>query len=572
MDINSRASPVHDSRPLTRKTLVLLVAVLAVIWFGNLDFRKLVRPDEGRYAEIPREMTATGDWLTPRLNGIKYFEKPPLQYWATAAAYKLLGEHQWTVRLWPALTGFAGVVLVYFVGTALFGALAGLYAAVVVAGSLGYIFLGHVATLDMGVTFFMTLTLAGLLLGLRETTTVSQRRVWIHLAWAGMALATLSKGLIGIVLPGSVIAVYILLERNFSLLRRLHIASGAALLLAVAAPWFVSVSIVNPEFFHFFFIHEHFQRFLTKVHHRVQPWWYFLPILAFSILPWFITLCDTLPRMWHRRPPPEHFQPQRFLLIWSMVIFVFFSISSSKLPSYILPILPALALLMGLRLTEMAPRRFAWHLLPILAIALGVFALAPEAVRFASNEVPVSLYEAYVPWLRAAGGAVAIGTLYALYQCRVGKMTSAAIGTCCCALIGGQLAMMGHDSLARASSAYFIAREIKPYLKPDAPFYSVGTYEQTLPFYIKRTVTLVAFADEMAYGLVQEPQLWLRDYTEFKRAWRNADYALALMTPRTYDEFKNAGLPMEVIARDTRRVIVRTVARKPAVRGTPPTL
>jgi hypothetical protein len=128
--------------------------------------------------------------------------------------------------------------------------------------------------------------------------------------------------------------------------------------------------------------------------------------------------------------------------------------------------------------------------------------------------------------------------------------------------------MMGHDSLARASSAYYLAQEISPWLKPGIPFYSVGTYEQTLPFYIKRTVTLVAFADEMAYGLAQEPKLGLRTYAEFERAWRGSSYALAMMTPQTYAEFEKSGLPMQLIARDTRRVVIRTAPQAQSVSGT----
>ncbi len=548
--------------PPKRSTLILLLAALAVLWFGNLDYRKLVRPDEGRYAEIPREMAATGDWLTPRLNGIKYFEKPPLQYWATAAAYKVFGEHEWTVRLWPALTGFAGVVLVYFVGAALFGALAGFYAALVLASSLGYVLVAHVATLDMGVTFFMTLTLAGLLLGLRTGGTPAARRLWIHVAWAAMALAALSKGLMGVVLPVMVLGAYVVLQRDFGLLRRMHILTGSLLFLAIAAPWFVAVSLANPGFFDFFFIHEHFQRFLTKVHRRPGPWWYFFPILALTILPWLFTLGAALPSSWKRRGPPAAFQPLRLLLLWSVLIFAFFSVSGSKLPSYILPIFPALALLMGLYLSQSRATTLRWHLLPPLLLGLVVLAFAPQAVRFASDEVPVALYAAYVPWLFATGAVVLSGSGYALYRCLSGRITAALIALCFSSLAAGQLAMMGHDSLARASSAYYLAQEIRSWLKPGTPFYSVGTYEQTLPFYIKRTVTLVAFADEMAYGLAQEPGLGLPDYREFERVWRSSPYALAIMTPETYAEFRKTGLPMQEIARDTRRVVVTTTVQE----------
>ncbi len=552
-----------------RATLLLLLATLAILWFGNLDYRKLVRPDEGRYAEIPREMAASGDWLTPRLNGLKYFEKPPLQYWATAVAYEVFGEHHWTVRIWPALTGFAGIVLTYVIGAKLFGALAGLYAALILASSLGYVLVAHVATLDMGLTFFMTLALGGLLIGLRQQSPPAETRLWMHLAWAGMALAVLSKGLIGVLLPAMVLVAYIVLARDFGALRRLHWWTGGLLFLALAAPWFVAVSIANPGFFDFFFIHEHFQRFLTKGHRRPGPWWYFFPILALTILPWLSILCAALVRSWKARGAAAEFQPQRLLLLWSVLIFAFFSVSGSKLPSYIMPIYPALALLMGLYLSERQASALRWHLAPLPLLGVLVMALAPLAVRFASDEVPVVLYEAYVPWLLATGGVFLCGAGYALYRCWRGSMNTALIVLSLSSLAAGQLAMMGHDSLARASGAYFLAQEITPHMKPDTPFYSVGTYEQTLPFYIKRPVTLVAFADEMSYGLSQEPHLGLRDMAEFERAWRSDRYALALMTPDKYAELDKTGLPMQIIARDTRRVVVRNAATTPTLTTRP---
>jgi len=377
-----------------------------------------------------------------------------------------------------------------------------------------------------------------------------------------MALAALSKGLMGVVLPVMVLGAYVVLQRDFGLLRRMHILAGSLVFLAIAAPWFVAVSLANPGFFDFFFIHEHFQRFLTKAHRRPGPWWYFFPILALTILPWLFTLGAALPASWKRRGSPAAFQPLRLLLLWSVLIFAFFSVSGSKLPSYILPIFPALALLMGLYLSQSRATTLRWHLLPPLLLGLVVLAFAPQAVRFASDEVPVALYAAYVPWLFATGGVVLSGSGYALYRCLRGRITAALIALCFSSLAAGQLAMMGHNSLARASSAHYLAQEIRSWLKPGTPFYSVGTYEQTLPFYIKRTVTLVAFADEMAYGLAQEPGLGLPDYREFERVWRSSPYALAIMTPETYAEFRKTGLPMQEIARDTRRVVVTTTVQE----------
>jgi 4-amino-4-deoxy-L-arabinose transferase-like glycosyltransferase len=544
--------------PLTRRALLLVVLAFAVLWFGNLDYRKLVRPDEGRYSEIPREMYVTGDWLTPRLNGIKYFEKPPLQYWATAAAYEAFGEHEWTVRLWPALTGFAAVLLIGVAGAAVFGATAGLYSSVVLASSMGYMFVAHIATLDMGFTLFMAVAMCGFLLGLSAHTPERLRPRWIYAAWAGMALAVLSKGLAGVVLPLFVVALYMLAERDFGILKRLRPLSGGLLFLAITAPWFVAVSLANPEFPSFFFIHEHFARFLTRVHKRTAPWWYFAPILALGILPWLLSLLQAF-YSGLRRTASDRFRESRFLAIWAVAIFLFFSASSSKLPSYILPIFPALALIIGARLATMRSTQLRWDIAVYFVVGLAVTILAPQAERFAPDGSDIALFAAYVPWIRAAGALIIAGAACA-WLCSPRRRTAAVLAIGFSALLAEQALMMGHEELAPRSSFYQMAQEIRPYLTPGVPFYSVGTYEQTLPFYLKRTVTLVAFADELAYGLAQEPQLWLPDIASFERAWRQQHYALAIMPPQLYEQLVAGGLPMREIARNRRHVVATTMA------------
>ncbi|MGE5524963.1 MAG: phospholipid carrier-dependent glycosyltransferase [Rhodospirillaceae bacterium] len=551
--------------PLTRRAALLVLIVFAVLWFGNLDYRKLVRPDEGRYSEIPREMAVTGDWLTPRLNGIKYFEKPPLQYWATAAAYDAFGEHEWTVRLWPALTGFAGVLLVCLIGTAVFGPAAGLYSGVVAATSMGYMFVAHIATLDMGFTLFMTLAMAGMLLGLSETTPAGHRPRWIYAAWIGMALAVLSKGLAGIVLPLFVAGLYIVLHRDFTLIKRLRPVSGGLLFLAIAAPWFIAVSVANPEFPSFFFIHEHFARFLTKVHKRAAPWWYFLPILVLGILPWLLAMLQSFAAVW-RRNAAGRFHEARFLALWVVAIFLFFSASSSKLPSYILPIFPALALLIGMHLATAQSAKLRWDIALYFVVGLALTILAPQAQRFAPGGEDLPLFAAYVPWLRGAGAIIMLGAA-AAWLLSPPRRTAAVLAIGFSALVAEQALMMGHEELAPRSSFHAMAQEVRPYLRPDVPFYSVGTYEQTLPFYLKRTVTLVAFADEMAYGLKQEPQLWLPDIPSFEHAWRKEPYALAIMPPRIYEQLAAGGLPMREVARNRRHVVATTIP--PAAGGGP---
>lgn len=544
------------SSSLRRGTLLVLLAVFFAIWFSNLEYRKLVRPDEGRYAEIPREMVASGDWTTPRLNGVKYFEKPALQYWATAAAYTAFGEHHWTARLWPALTGFLGILLAGFTGRKLFGNNAGLYAAAVLGSSLLYVLIGHLNTLDMGVSFFMGLGLCGFLLAQRSNVPARENRLWMHITWAALAFSVLSKGLIGLVLPGAVLVLYTLIQRDWRLWTRLHMVTGLLLFFAIATPWFVLVSKANPEFFHFFFIHEHFERFLTKVHGRYQPWYYFVPILLAGMLPWMVPMFDALGRAW-KTDGKRSFQPKRFLLIWSVFIYFFFSISDSKLPSYLLPIFPALALLIGERLTKVSGRALFWQIVPLVALAAVALWLAPDVVQLGDEEVPPALYQHYVPWLVAAAASLLVGTLLALYWSRRQKIAQAVFALGFAGLAASQLTLTGHESLSPASSAYQLTQQIKPYLKPDMPFYSVGMYEQTLPFYIKRTVTVVAWQDELEFGFQQEPDKWIPQIETFKQRWRAESQALAIMSPTTYQQMEAEKLPMEVIARDTRRIVVR---------------
>ncbi|HEY6864818.1 MAG TPA: phospholipid carrier-dependent glycosyltransferase, partial [Burkholderiales bacterium] len=192
----------------------VLIAVATAIWFSALGFRTLVKPDEGRYAEIAREMNASGDGITPRLNGIKYFEKPPLQYWATAAAFTIFGENDWTARLWAGLTGFLGVLIAGALAWRLYGRLAGVLTATMLATSVMYFVIGHLNTLDMGTAVFLEAALAAFIFAQSAPPASRAERRWMLAAWVAMALATLSKGLIGLVFPVLTLIAYSIVERD----------------------------------------------------------------------------------------------------------------------------------------------------------------------------------------------------------------------------------------------------------------------------------------------------------------------------------------------------------------------
>ncbi|MDP2824890.1 MAG: glycosyltransferase family 39 protein [Sulfuritalea sp.] len=552
---------MRDLIELRRGPLLALVLAFVLVWFGTLEHRRLINPDEGRYSEIPREMVATGDWLTPRLNDIKYFEKPALQYWATATAFTLFGEHHWTARLWPALTGFLGVLATAFATARLFGLQAGLIAGAVLAGSVLWNVIGHVNTLDMGVSFFLASAVFALCLGQRDDANFRENsresRRWQDAAWVLLALAVLSKGLIGLVLPAAAVVTYAAWQRDWGFILRIRPWRGLLILLAITAPWFIAVSLANPEFAHFFFIHEHFERFLTKAHGRYQPMWYFIPILLIGMLPWLGSLVQGIAAGF-RQDAGRRFQPRRFLLVWAVLVFVFFSASSSKLASYILPIFPALAALIGLHLASYGPsRRIEWHALPAIIIGGACLLLVPSVTRFASDKVPAALYEAYQPWLYAGSAAMLLGGITAFWLGRQGRSVAAVFALAFGGFAFGQGFLLGHDSLGSVNSAHDVAAAIRSQVPQDAPFFSVDTYDQSLQFYLRRTTTMVAYRDELGFGIAQEPQKFIPDIAGFERAWSAAPVAWALMSPVIWKEMTEKGLPMTEVVRDARRVIVR---------------
>jgi len=541
-----------------RAKVVLAAALLGLAWFAALGHRDLFQTDEGRYAEIPREMLATGDWVTPRLDGLKYFEKPPLQYWATAVAYSAFGESNGSSRLWTALLGFLGILMTGFAARRLFDARTAWSAALVLTGSVYYAVMGHFNTLDMGVTFFMCGSLFGFLLAM-QTQELKLRRIFMYLAWGSAALATLSKGLEAVVLPGTVFLLYVLITRDWARFKQLHISVGLIIYIAIAAPWFMWVTLRNPDFARFFFIHEHFERFLTTVHHRVAPWWFFIPILLlglFAFLPQSVRACAALFRRETWRAEPGRFNTALFLWLWCGFIFLFFSLSDSKLGSYILPIFPALAILVGRELAKL--RRRDAMLSAFLCAVLAVIALwqAPELQKH-TDKLPLELYQAFLPWFGIGIVFVLLTSLSGFFLAYCNRV-AAGIGVAAMGLfLGMQWIGAGAQALSPAYSQRSLADQMAPYVKPGTPLYSLQDYPQSLPFYLGTTLTVVAYKGELEFGIGQEPAKWIPDLDAFASQWRSESEALAVMPPETYDSLQQKGLPMTVIGRDPQHVAVR---------------
>ncbi|AOI65801.1 4-amino-4-deoxy-L-arabinose transferase [Burkholderia territorii] len=545
--------------PLNRITLVLLLVAFAIVWFAPLGLRHLIPSDEGRYAEMAREMFVTGDWITPRYNGYKYFEKPPLQTWLNALTFAWFGIGEWQARLYTGLASFAGVLLVGFTGARLFNPLSGLLAAVVLACSPYWNLMGHFNALDMGLAFWMALSLCSLLLAQRPGLQPGATRGWMWACWAAMAFAVLSKGLVGVILPGAVLVLYTLIARDWALWKRLYLVSGLVIFFAIVTPWFVLVQQRNPEFFNFFFIVQQFRRYLTPEQNRPGPLYYFVPVLLVGFLPWLSVAWQSIRHALRMPRQPNGFSPMLVLLIWSAFIFLFFSASHSKLISYVLPVAPALALIIGAYLPLMSAERFRRHLLGYLVFfvvaAFGIIFLAYQG----DARTPNALYRAFQLWLYAGLAVAGALTLAAAWLNRRAGVTAAITAFGAAWLAFGTIGGTGHDEFGRYSSGALLAPAVRAELAklpPDTPFYSIEMLDHTFPFYMGHTTIMVQRQDELAFGISVEPNKWIPTVDQWIERWKQETHALAIMPPGQYDTLVGQGVPMRVIARDNRRVIV----------------
>ncbi len=533
--------------------------VLAAAWLATAPLRPLFDPDEGRYAEIPREMLASGDWVTPRFDGLKYFEKPPLQYWATAALYRIAGVSEWSARLWSVGLGFGCLALAFLWTRSLYGRSAGLAALTALAVSPYFLVVAHLNLLDAGFTFWLTAALFAFTRAQTEAPGAPSERRWMLAAWMAAALAVLSKGIVVGVLAGGTLLIYSLLERDVRPWRRLHLLPGLALFLAIAAPWFVVVSLRNPGFASFFFVHEHFARFLTTVHQRVEPWWFFLPLLLLGTLPWLVPLARALGPAWREVPPadaaaaapvPGRFKPRRFLLIFAGLTLGFFSASGSKLAPYILPMFPPLAAVVGSRsadlgrLAAIAARVGAG--LALLIVGAGLLYSARR-----NNFVPS---EALV-WSGAALIAAAAAVVATLRGVRLPPRL-AALGTALTAILLWQFLLCAYGVIPPAHSARDLVAAARTAIGPETHLYSVGQYRETVSPYLGRTLTLVDFQGELAFGLAAEPGRQDLGSAAFQRDWSASRDAVAFFDPKIWDALRRQGFPGRVIAADNYTVAV----------------
>ena len=315
-----------------------------IIYLAFLAVVPLTEPDEGRYSAIPSEMNHSGDYVTPHLKGTVYLEKPPLCYWATAMSFKIFGENEFSARLFSALCLWGCILLVYRMGAFFHGEKTGFYAAAVLTTSLFPFAIGRLDILDMPLAFFVSVAVW---FGYRYFSDGDYGKKNIYLFYFFSALAFLTKGLIGVVFPSAIVIIWLVLSGRWREMLRLFSPAGVMIFLAVAGPWLFLVQRANKDFLWFFFVQEHFLRYTTTMHSRNEPVYFYVPIIIAGTMPWWAFLFKAVKgsgtKVLSLFAPTE----KLFLFTWVGFIFLFFSISSSKLIPYIAPVFLPMAVIMG---------------------------------------------------------------------------------------------------------------------------------------------------------------------------------------------------------------------------------
>lgn len=386
--------PAQNFGDRTRRAtdIVALLAFCGFFFFAGLQVIGLVGADEPRYAQIAREMLLRRDWVTPVLFGHPWLEKPPLLYWGMMLSYHAAGgPYDWAARLPSAVLTSLMIAFIYVWARRLRRGMQ-LDAALITAASVLVIGFGRAASTDMPLTVMFTMAMLAWYAWYS-----TENRGWLMLFYFFLALATLAKGPVAVLLAGMIVVAFAALRRDWRLLLRTLWPFGVLLYLAVALPWFVAVQHANPQFFHVFILEHNVERFATDLYRHQQPFWYYLPVVLLGLLPWTVftvaALVDAI-RDWRYsvEEPPGREDLRTFLALWFLLPIVFFSLSQSKLPGYILPAIPAGAILLAdylRRREEDQGKPSLWIILLHAAVAAAMlvaafiipFRLAQQPVR-----------------------------------------------------------------------------------------------------------------------------------------------------------------------------------------------
>jgi len=475
----------------------LLLVLLGVSPWG------LWERDEGRYADVASEMLARGDFVTPHIDGTIFLDKPPLVYWVTAGSLAIWGHSEFGARFGQLLFALGTLLVTWRTGILLLGRRGGSLAVIVLASSALFFAASHILTLDLALSFFVVLTLFLFLKGRGAGKAGTAAYAGMFAAAAG---GVLTKGLLGAALPALTIVCFLSVRKEWRIVRDIPWVRGSLLFLLLAGPWYIAVSIANPEFPVYFFFHEHLARLTTSVHRHQGGWWYYLTVLAAGLMPWSLMLPACLRR---RRTDVGEAAPacatEATAFLWSWIIpgLLLFTVAQSKLPLYMLPLLPPIALLIASALESRLEQErplilFLWP--SILLIVLGAVAAVIDRPRKGWVFLDETWTGAMVGVAAAclALGALLVGHRLARRGRHLTGLTAAALMwmAACYALFAG----IGRVNFLNETRNF--ASILRQERRGNEPVYAYQCYLRGLPFYLRQTVGLVLpHSDDIRLGM-----------------------------------------------------------------------
>jgi 4-amino-4-deoxy-L-arabinose transferase-like glycosyltransferase len=546
---------------LERAAAVAMLLLAATLFFFHLGTYGMWEPDEARYAEIPREMLATGDFVVPHLNYVIYIEKPPLLCWLTALSFRLFGENEFAARVVPAASAMLGVIATYLFALRVFDRRRAILAGAILATSPLYAVMAQVLTTDMLLTALMTIAFFSFFLAWRDNPK------WRWAFYAAMGLGILAKGPVGAALPIITAASFLWWQGELVAgIKRLKPVSGLLVTVLIAAPWFVAISVRVPDFVWFYFVGEHLRRFFQASYSHGEPIYFYIPVLAVGLLPWSLLTPAIIKR-------GSAYPGRTFCLIATVAVLVPFSLASAKLIPYILPAVPPLAVLLADAIfsipkpaQDAVPGRrrvlspqLAGALIGLIGIAiLAMPVLAPHAG---------GRYLALVhnPTLVIGAILLAGGVLTASLFCR-GRMELALLAltiTSAGALIAGSYARIAVEPMR----SYAQLSRVVAAQEPDASLICYHRYIQALPFYTHRRVILVGARTELGFGAAHSADA--RDYffnsdADLIRLWNRPVRTVLLIDQPDLDRLKPLLGDFRVIAKENKKLAVVKAGPRPA--------
>ena len=524
----------------------LLLAVCLTSLLYQLGTAGLFEPDEGRNAEKAREILLLNDWITPHENFFPVLDKPMFFYWLIAISYKAFGVNEWAARLASVLAALGCFALVYSFARIRWGPWEALWSGLILINGAEFFILSRVVIFDMSLTFCITLALYSFYQAAHASETV-KRRIYCLLMYGALAVGTLIKGLVGLLIPGLIIFFYLLIANRWSILGSIYLIPGVLLSLALVTPWYLLAESRNSGFIRYYLWDEHFGRFATASFDREQPWYFFLGVLVVGFLPWSTLLPSVMRRYWSQ-PLDDR---KIFLIVWSTVPLVLFSVSHSKLPHYILPIFPALSILTATTLSCMfqnrahnikRPLALFWALqsLSVLYLVLGSIwpVILPDPIRgaFVSMKWSIGVYAIICLAILIALGS---GKIAKLWRSQSTVFAVHALGAFFFLILLAQIMI----SISRDRSAQEIARAVAARTYADTQVVLYDTYLTGMPFYLRaqKPVWIVTHANKKKTVLgnfyVATHRTWpdtrwgkaLFNLDEFRQVWEKNDTPLLII-------------------------------------------